>query len=147
MIVVFYNKVKVEEDVIVGLLSQVTPFGSVYSMDQTIHTGNEFAGIAALLIPTMQEVQIVTVMDKVLEHDSLYNKILIWFSTLFLTLFLGFTIETYSEENMIYIFMAVVVCLIIYSIQSLYMCARYGFDRQRDLALSGIPEDLPGAEL
>ena len=116
MIVVFYNKVKVEEDVIVGLLSQVTPFGSVYSMDQTIHTGNEFAGIAALLIPTMQEVQIVTVMDKVLEHDSLYNKILIWFSTLFLTLFLGFTIETYSEENMIYIFMAVAVCLIIYSI-------------------------------
>lgn len=57
MIVVFYNKVNVEEDVMVGLLSQVTPVGSVYSMDQTIHTGNEFAGIVALLIPTIQEVQ------------------------------------------------------------------------------------------
>lgn len=116
MIVVFYDKVTVIEDVIVSLFSQVTPVGTLYSMDQTIHMGNEFAGVVAFIIPTMQGIQIVTVMDKILEHNGLYNKILLWFATLFLTLFLGFTMETYSEKKMVYIFMGCALCLAIYSL-------------------------------
>lgn len=113
---VFCSKVTVVEDVIVGLFSQVTPLGTLYSMDQANHMDNEFAGVIAFLLPTVQEIQIVTVMDKILDHHGLYNRILNWFSTLFLTLFLGFTIEIYSEINLMYIFMACVLLLAIYSL-------------------------------
>lgn len=115
MVIIFSAKVTAVEDVIVNLFSHICTIGPLYGIEQMNEADNEFAAMAAFLIPTIQGIQIVTVVDKITEHNGIYNKILLWCGTFFLELFFGFTMETYQENRLIYVFMALMAGVLIYS--------------------------------
>ena len=94
------EKITVLEDTVISLISRLSIIGSLYNLDQ-VTKNDKGIYMIAYFVSTIQGIQLVTVMDKILEHKGWKNKLLFWFGTLFLELFLGFTVETYPDEMLI----------------------------------------------
>lgn len=112
----FRNKVSALEDGIYEVISQTSVFFHLYDISLLEESDNEFAAYAAYFIPALQGIQIVTVVDKLVEHEGAVNKILFWVGTLFLELFLGFTVETYQESNLAALFLGTGAVVMIYGL-------------------------------
>lgn len=114
MMVVFWKKITVLEDTVISLISRLSIIGSLYNLDQ-VTKNDKGIYMIAYFVSTIQGIQLVTVMDKILEHKGWKNKLLFWFGTLFLELFLGFTVETYPDEMLIAIGVIFAASIFVYS--------------------------------
>lgn len=115
--IMFKKQLSLASDAFMNIISQTSIIFSLYDLDQATNgSGNEFAAMAAYIIPALQGIQIVTVIEKIVDHEGWINKILIWFSTLFLELFLGFTVQTYKETQLATLFIVLESGIFIYGI-------------------------------
>lgn len=112
---IFRKKLSLAFDAIMNIISQTSLVFTYYDLEQATKNENEFAGMAALLIPAFQSIQIISVVDKIVDHEGWVNKVLIWCGTLFLDLFLGFTVQVYREEHLAGIFLIMEAGVIIFA--------------------------------
>lgn len=112
-IFIFQDKLSLFDDILMTLLTKTSIVFTVADIEMT---NNDEIQLFGYMLSTVQGIQIVLLAEKVLEHDGWINKVLFWLGTLFLELFLGFTIETYNPDHLGVIFLVLFAIIFVESI-------------------------------